>query len=721
MSPPASHRRRSRRLSWPLLFVTILAVHSLAVYLFTRGFLLTRTELDLHSSRDDRPPQGDVSAGCSSWPPPAVDRLVIVVLDALRWAILDSSSSTSLVRNSEQRYCDAVRLLSKLNAIYSAEKHPWMDKLQVLQKLAANEKTSARIFKALADPPTTSLQRLKALTTGGLPTFIDVGNSFGAPAIVEDNIMHQVDNGVIEHLLPSLQKNDWDVLIAHFLGVDHAGHIFGVESTPMIQKLEQYNQILEGVIDTLRSISKPGGTHENTLLLVMGDHGQTLNGDHGGGTAEEVETSLFAWSPNTPPDAVLSVLDDSSCNADLVYYQCHLHLNSNHLTGKRCASALCSRSVSICTLPCECSVLFGVCLFSSWLQLDFAATISALLGIPFPFGRCVSCFFNSIGRVNPELYALSTGTWFNQKMGTDACTSQNDLEAWMSRYAEVLCVNCWQVKRYIDQYSATSVIGFPSEDLQHITNLYSRAQANSSASFRTTCSSETGSQDKLEGKGSVLPQQIDAYTDFLQTFAKLARSAWTEFDLWSMGIGLLLMILSVIIQACALVKLNTICQPSDQKSHSSIIPKFSFAFALVVIRAASFLSNSYICVHLTGYDMVQLSLGKFDCVPSLLLSIDTFGVSHILPILSLPFISMVWYNTTSKDNKLKDVILNNITQVLLMYGLITAIPATLTIICVTIQRRHLMVWGLFAPKYVFDAIGLLLTDLLICLASLYYS
>jgi hypothetical protein len=30
------------------------------------------------------------------------------------------------------------------------------------------------------------------------------------------------------------------------------------------------------------------------------------------------------------------------------------------------------------------------------------------------------------------------------------------------------------------------------------------------------------------------------------------------------------------------------------------------------------------------------------------------------------------------------------------------------------------VWGLFAPKYVFDAIGLLLTDLLICLASLYY-
>ena len=31
--------------------------------------------------------------------------------------------------------------------------------------------------------------------------------------------MCQVDNGVIEHLLPSLHGNDWDVLIAHFLGV----------------------------------------------------------------------------------------------------------------------------------------------------------------------------------------------------------------------------------------------------------------------------------------------------------------------------------------------------------------------------------------------------------------------------------------------------------------------------------------------------------------------
>ena len=30
----------------------------------------------------------------------------------------------------------------------------------------------------------------------------------------------------------------------------------------------------------------PGGLHEETLMVVMGDHGQTPNGDHGGGTPE---------------------------------------------------------------------------------------------------------------------------------------------------------------------------------------------------------------------------------------------------------------------------------------------------------------------------------------------------------------------------------------------------------------------------------------------------
>ncbi|KAG5526933.1 hypothetical protein RHGRI_033001 [Rhododendron griersonianum] len=179
---------------------------------------------------------------------------------------------------------------------------PWMGKLQVLHKLASREGSSARIFKAIADPPTTSLQRLKGLTTGGLPTFIDVGNSFGAPAILEDNLisqlvqngkqvvmmgddtwlqlfphhfnasfpfpsfnvkdLHTVDDGCTRNLFPSLYDEDWDVLIAHFLGVDHAGHIFGVNSVPMIEKLEQYNFIIEASSSSLTFIAYSENSRE---------------------------------------------------------------------------------------------------------------------------------------------------------------------------------------------------------------------------------------------------------------------------------------------------------------------------------------------------------------------------------------------------------------------------------------------------------------------------
>lgn len=42
-----------------------------------------------------------------------------------------------------------------------------------------------------ADPPTTTMQRVKALLTGSLPTFLDVGSVFAAGAITEDNVVKQ--------------------------------------------------------------------------------------------------------------------------------------------------------------------------------------------------------------------------------------------------------------------------------------------------------------------------------------------------------------------------------------------------------------------------------------------------------------------------------------------------------------------------------------------------
>ncbi|KAL2506862.1 Alkaline-phosphatase-like family protein [Abeliophyllum distichum] len=182
------------------------------------------------------------------------------------------------------------------------------------------------------------------------------------------------------------------------LSEDHAGHIFGVDSSPMISKLEQYNEILKKVVEVLDSQSSPGDLHENTMLLVMGDHGQTLNGDHGGGSAEEVETSIFALSMKKPPISAPAAFDNSTCQLDM--------------QGRR-----------IC--------------FSSIQQLDFAATVSALLGLPFPFG--------SIGHVNSELFALAAGTWSREKLAIRDQQSLSELNEWMQNYVNVLCINSWQV------------------------------------------------------------------------------------------------------------------------------------------------------------------------------------------------------------------------------------------------------------------------------------
>ncbi|CAJ2650077.1 unnamed protein product [Trifolium pratense] len=923
------------RYIWPM-WITLL-LHLIAILLFTTGFLLTRTELPYYSHCSDvsqspcfpSSPNND-----SCWTRPSVNRLVIIVLDALRFDFVAPSS-------------------------FFAESKPWMDKLPILKNMSSSRPSSARIFKAIADPPTTSLQRLKGLTTGGLPTFVDVGNSFGAPAIVEDNFinqlfqngkkvvmmgddtwtqlfphhfersypypsfnvkdLHTVDNGCIEHLFPSLYEEDWDVLIAHFLGVDHAGHIFGVDSTPMIEKLDQYNNHLERVIEVLESQSGPGGLHENTLLVVMGDHGQTLNGDHGGGSAEEVETAIFAMSFKEPLSSVPPEFDSYSCQIDL--------------DGK------------------------NVCI-SSMQQLDFAATMSALLGIPFPYG--------SIGRINPELYALGAGSW---KSG--ASQKQPESDIWMKSYANALCINAWQVKRYIDAYSASSAVGFSHDDLSQIASVYAQAENHWLNSTKKLL------LDKDNGSDALMPAlkwQINAYFNFLTTVAELARSKWTEFDLNMMGTGIGIMLISLAFQVFAILRAAKQhgVNSSLLSGNSSIITSSTFTLFLLGIRSCSLLSNSYILeegkvanfllstsgivalrqsvikeklltesigflllstlcrfaievglskqaatsafmkdysswianiasnlpvwdytekfipmlvlillafwlfkatnrsffdwpwkyvilgtilsymlivVHwITGSDefgvalmpesigrnyipriVYAIALGQLlllacgqlfklnslDCKKNLvakttamlsawsstvillsgkqgpiiavasivggycimrldnieeaskdrpgrsfsimqwslfatcvffcsghwcafdglrygaafigfeefmlvrqaiLLAIDTYGFSIILPVFGLPFLVATKY----QDNLGKHFLFTQLSQMYTTYGFITAVVTTFTILCVTIQRRHLMVWGLFAPKFVFDVFELILTDVLICLASIYY-
>lgn len=102
--------------------------------------------------------------------------------------------------------------------------------------------------------------------------------------------LHTVDNGVTEYLVPLLERKqaqNWDVLFGHYLGVDHAGHRYGPDHPAMAAKLTQMDGVLRKVIATL---------DDQTLLVVMGDHGMDTKGDHGGESDDEVEAALWMYS-----------------------------------------------------------------------------------------------------------------------------------------------------------------------------------------------------------------------------------------------------------------------------------------------------------------------------------------------------------------------------------------------------------------------------------------
>lgn len=54
-----------------------------------------------------------------------------------------------------------------------------------------------------------------------------------------------VDSGVTRNIFSELNKNDWDLLIAHYLGVDHCGHRYGPNHFEMTRKLTEMNNVIK--------------------------------------------------------------------------------------------------------------------------------------------------------------------------------------------------------------------------------------------------------------------------------------------------------------------------------------------------------------------------------------------------------------------------------------------------------------------------------------------
>ncbi|GEQ71495.1 hypothetical protein JCM33374_g5179 [Metschnikowia sp. JCM 33374] len=339
-------------IGYTVVLVFLALLQFIGVFLFTKGFLLSRSVLPHISSCNT-----DVGSSSNCFAQPKFEKAVFLVIDALRFdfAIPVDPEHTEWNTNYHNNF-------------------------PILHDLAEREPNNAVLLKFLADPPTTTLQRLKGLTTGSLPTFIDAGSNFNGDAIDEDNWilqlhknnksiafmgddtwtalfskymhpqynfpyeslnvwdLHTVDNGVLEHLFPLLEQpfsSEWDVLIGHMLGVDHAGHRYGPDHYAMKEKLQQMNQVVQ---DTIAKLD------DDTLLVVMGDHGMDRTGNHGGESRDEVESTIFFYTKNK--NVRFSPKDHNAYNT--------ADLGAN---------------------------------FRTVNQIDLVPTISLLLGLPVPFNN----------------------------------------------------------------------------------------------------------------------------------------------------------------------------------------------------------------------------------------------------------------------------------------------------------------------------------------------
>ena len=89
-----------------------------------------------------------------------------------------------------------------------------------------------------------------------------------------------------------LHSNNFTLLLCHILGVDHAGHTYNANHIEIERKLNDTEKIIKNIINKMDN---------DTILLVFGDHGMTDDGNHGGGTLNELKSVLFSYSKSGFP------------------------------------------------------------------------------------------------------------------------------------------------------------------------------------------------------------------------------------------------------------------------------------------------------------------------------------------------------------------------------------------------------------------------------------
>ncbi|KAI7895809.1 alkaline-phosphatase-like protein [Mucor mucedo] len=288
------------------LYLGILALLQLVgICLFCKGFFPYKIYLSGHATQDDVPALLKDLHNEAEF-----DRLVFVVIDALRNDfILGNDSGFDFINSQIQR-------------------------------------GAASAFTARATAPTVTMPRIKAMTTGTIPSFLDailnIAESDTSSSLdFHDNWVHQfksnnktihffgddtwmrlfpgvfdktdgttsflvsdtveVDLNVTRHIKTDLVEMDWDAVILHYLGLDHIGHLGGPKSPLMKPKQREMDEAIESIYEIISKQDADRMVHDSkakgTLMVVCGDHGMNEKGNHGGSSIGETSAALVFLSP----------------------------------------------------------------------------------------------------------------------------------------------------------------------------------------------------------------------------------------------------------------------------------------------------------------------------------------------------------------------------------------------------------------------------------------
>ena len=209
-------------------------------------------------------------------------------------------------------------------------------KVSLFRRLVESEPENAFLVPLRSEMPTITVVRIKTFLSGVTGSVVDFSEALVHGDFKEDNILVTLlkkfkekasticfgediwekafgpwftkevtlmdqnirsldanDNMVAENLFKELAAgSNFNFLIAHLIGMDHAGHSYDTRHPELQRKMHEVESTIEKVLQQI---------DDETTVVIFGDHGMTEDGSHGGSSDEEMRTVLFAYQKKPFP------------------------------------------------------------------------------------------------------------------------------------------------------------------------------------------------------------------------------------------------------------------------------------------------------------------------------------------------------------------------------------------------------------------------------------